>query len=166
MDITDWAKWPVQRAALKQESSGDETEKGASCLEIRTETPVPSPPGRLSPCPLWPHSASRWSFHQDDPTHDALASRVTRGGGTVCGIAKSRTRLSDLTLLLTLYRSGDGEKSPVHCMREGAERYVQACGVAGRGDTARSHQEAQTPAIPPAHVKPFLTFHVLPNQRI
>ena len=51
-------------------------------------------------------------------------------------------------------------------MREGAERYVRACGVAGRGDTARSHQEAQTPAIPPAHVKPFLTFNVLPNQRI
>lgn len=81
VDITDWAKWPVQRAALKQESSGDETEKGASCLEIRTEIPVPPPPGRLSPCPLWPHSASRGFFHQDDPTHDPLASRVGREGG-------------------------------------------------------------------------------------
>ena len=104
----------------------------------------------------------------DQLQYSCLENPIDRGTwqGTVCGIAKSRTRLSDLTLLLTLYRSGDGEKSPVHCMREGAERYVQACGVAGRGDTARSHQEAQTPAIPPAHVKPFLTFHVLPNQRI
>lgn len=35
----DQAEWPVQRAALEQESSGDETEKEAHRLEIRTETP-------------------------------------------------------------------------------------------------------------------------------
>lgn len=76
----DQAEWPVQRAALEQESSEDETEKGAHCLEIRTETPGPSPPGRLSPHPLlWPHPASRWSFHQHDSTHDPLTSRVDSG---------------------------------------------------------------------------------------
>ena len=35
----DQAEWPVQRAALEQESSGDEIEKEAHRLEIRTETP-------------------------------------------------------------------------------------------------------------------------------
>ena len=76
----DQAEWPVQRAALEQESSGDETEKGAHCLEIRTETPGPSPPGRLSPhWLLWPHSASRRSFHQHDPTHDPSPPGWTEG---------------------------------------------------------------------------------------
>lgn len=78
----DQAEWPVQRAALEQESSGDETENGDHCVEIGTETPGPSPPGHLSPHQLlWPHSASRPSSHQHDPTHDPLTSRVDRGGG-------------------------------------------------------------------------------------